>query len=92
MIEWVRGAWFGGGIDHSVSLGDIRLDRTDAEMLSRELMSLQLSHFVKVMVRLEGTISTTRSAHMAGCQEVVRVKMQELQDCKQRVHRLLTPE
>ncbi|KAF1934432.1 uncharacterized protein M421DRAFT_121051 [Didymella exigua CBS 183.55] len=87
VVEWVHGAWLEGGINHTVSLGDVRLDRTDAEMLGRQLMSLQLSHFVKVMARLEGTLSTSTTAHMAIYQDVVRAKMQELQDCKQQVHK-----
>ena len=88
VTEWVRRTWLGGSIDNDVLLGDIHLDRADAEMLSRELMTLQLSHFVRVMTRLETTLSAASSVHTVGYQDIVRSKLQELHDCKDQIHKL----
>jgi hypothetical protein len=87
ITEWVQGAQqlAGGSLSPSVSLGDKQLEGADADILTRELLRLQLDHFVKVLARLESTLSATRLAHTAAYQDVVRAKMEDLQECRRRV-------
>ncbi|PSN67006.1 hypothetical protein BS50DRAFT_380229 [Corynespora cassiicola Philippines] len=91
VIEWVQGAWLRGDINNGVSLGSFALDRADADMLSRELMSLQLSHFVKVMAQLDSALSTARSVQVAEYLDIVRAKTHELRSCKQQILGLSDP-
>ena len=85
VTKWVRGVWLQQDMNNDVSLGNINLDRADAEMISRELKSLQLSHFIKVMTQLNSALCNARSVQMAECVDIVRAEVQQLQDCKQQV-------
>ncbi|OJD31019.1 uncharacterized protein BKCO1_5300020 [Diplodia corticola] len=92
IIEWVRRTWLGddgSACAARISLGNYDLDPTDAEMLSRELMALQLSHFSKVMALLKAALGTLEAGGPAeSFLDIVHANLQQLRDYTQRIRAL----
>jgi hypothetical protein len=87
VVGWVRIAWLREDTNSGISLGSYKLDRDDAEMMAREIKSLQLSHFGQVMTKLELALSTSGSMHKTEYQVIIRTSMEQLRDCMQQVQR-----
>lgn len=96
IVEWLRKEWFPGDLingrtDHIVSLGPYNLDPADTIILSRELMSLQLSHFSDVMNLLHTALSTIKSVPTDRCLGLVSAQLRQLQELARRISLLSVP-
>jgi len=83
--QWLPGDLIKGSTDHIFSLGPYDLDPADAEILSRELMSLQLSHFSDVMNMLQRALSTMKSVPTDRCFGLVSGQLRQLQELARRI-------
>lgn len=96
VVEWIRKDWIRGDLvngctDHIVSLGPYDLDPADTKILSRELMSLQLSHFSDVMNLLQSTLSAMKSVPTDHCFDLVSAQLRQLQDLARRIRPVSVP-
>ncbi|KAF1934437.1 uncharacterized protein M421DRAFT_121091 [Didymella exigua CBS 183.55] len=96
IVDWVRKEWFpddliNGCTDHIVSLGPYELDPADTEILSRELMSLQLSHFSDVVDLLQSALSNMKSIPTERCFSLVFAQLRQLQELARRNSLLSVP-